>query len=64
MADIKVTVGKNPIDAALIVVKSTDYRMDIQQTISIKMVGKFFANFEAKKVFIIFTHCDIEKPKD
>jgi len=38
--------------------------MDIQQTISIKMVGKFFANFEAKKVFIIFTHCDIEKPKD
>jgi hypothetical protein len=52
------------IDAALIVLKSTDYRMDIQQTIAIKMVGKYFENFDARKVFLVLTHCDIERPTD
>ena len=65
MADIKLSIGsENPIDAAMLVVKSSDYRMDIQQTISIKMIGKYFENFDAKKVFLVYTHCDMQKPTD
>ena len=65
VADIKLSIGsENPIDAAMLVVKSSDYRMDIQQTISIKMIGKYFENFDAKKVFLVYTHCDMQKPTD
>lgn len=62
VADIKVSIGsKQPIDAALIVLKLTDYRATPQEIISIKSASKFFANFEPKKIFLIITHCDLMK---
>ena len=64
VADIKVSINNQPIDAALIVLKATDYRTDIQQVISVKIISKFFKNFEHKKVYMVITHCDVEKPTD
>jgi hypothetical protein len=59
VADIKCSIGSDqPIDAALIVVQGTDYRMTPQQTMAIKCISKFFKSFESRKVFMVITHCD------
>jgi hypothetical protein len=59
VADIKVTIGSDkPIDAALIFLKASDYRMNMEQTVAIKIISKFFQDFEPKKVFMVITHTD------
>lgn len=63
VVDIKETIGTaQNFDAALILVKSTDYRIDVQQVIALKIIRKFFANFSPSNVFVIITHCDVENP--
>ena len=64
VADIKVSIGSNNIDASLFVIKAQDYRMDLQQTIAIKVISKFFKNFDSRHVFLIITHADVETPTD
>ncbi|CDW72080.1 UNKNOWN [Stylonychia lemnae] len=63
--DIKLKIGHSQaFDGALIVIKSTDYRISVQETMAIKATVKFFSNFSPKHVFLIITHCDIESPTD
>lgn len=64
MADIKVSIGSNNIDASLIVIKAQDYRTGLEQMIAVKAISKFFKNFDARHVFLIITHADVEKPSD
>ena len=64
VADIKVSIGSNKIDASLFVIKALDYRMDIQQTIAIKVISKFFKNFNSRHVFLIITHADVDTPSE
>ena len=62
---IKLKIGHNEvIDGALIVIKSTDYRITAQETIAIKAVLKFFSNFSSRHVFLVITHCDKFDPTD
>jgi len=51
------------VDMAVIVIKSTDYRMDIAQVLAIKAIGKFLVNLKASNIFLCFTHCDKDKPE-
>jgi predicted GTPase len=64
VADIKVSIGENNIDASLIVIKAQDYRTGIEQMIAVKVISKFFKNFDSRHVFLIITHADVEKPSD
>ena len=64
VADIKVQIGSNNIDASLIVIKAQDYRTGLEQMISIKAISKFFKNFDSRHVFLIITHADVKKPSD
>jgi ethanolamine utilization protein EutA (predicted chaperonin) len=59
-----VSIGSNNIDASLIVIKAQDYRTGLDQLISVKAISKFFKNFDARHVFLIITHADVEKPSD
>ena len=65
MLDIKIAIGhEQTIDAILLVIKSTDYRISVQETIAIKACVKFFTNFSPKHVFLVITHCDQQMPTD
>ena len=64
VADIKVSIGSNNIDASLIVIKGHDYRVGLEQMIAIKVISKFFKNFDSLRVFLIITHADVDKPDD
>jgi hypothetical protein len=46
-------------DAALLVIKSTDYRESIQDIIAAKALMNFLVNFSPDRVFLVITHCDI-----
>ena len=59
------TIGSDQaIDAALIVLTASDYRMTIQQTVAIKIIAKFFKDFEPRKVFMVITHVDQNPPDE
>lgn len=63
--DIKTSIGHNEIiDCALIVIKSTDYRITVQETMAIKGCAKFFSNFSPANVYLVITHCDEQMPTD
>lgn len=63
IAKIKSKCGTNAtFDAAILVLKSTDYRITIQQVISLKAISKLLENFKPKKIFAVFSHCDISNP--
>jgi len=59
LSDIKESIGfKQNIDAALIVVKSTDYRESPQEIIAIKTISKMIDNSKPDNTYLILTHCD------
>ena len=65
VADIKCSIGSDqPIDATLIVLKSTDFRKTLEATLTIKCTSKFLKTFESRKVFMVITHCDQEMPDE
>ena len=65
MADIKVSIGsKQLFDAALIVVKMTDYRATIQEMFAIKAISKLLCDYTPENIFMVITHCDLEDPSD
>ena len=49
-------------DVVLIVLKTTDYRESIQEVTLMKTMNKFIDNIDPSRVFLVFTHCDIDKP--
>ena len=65
VADIKVSIGsKQLFDAALIVVKMTDYRATIQEMFAIKAITKLLCEYKPENIFMVITHCDLEDPPD
>ena len=65
VADIKVSIGsKQLFDAALIVVKMTDYRATIQEMFAIKAISKLLTDYRPENIFMVITHCDLENPSD
>ena len=65
LADIKETItSKEKIDAALVVLKMTDYRTSIQEMYAIKTITRMIDNTKPENTFMILTHCDIEKPSE
>ena len=49
---------------ALMVIKSTDFRMDVNQIVVAKVMKKFLENLAPKSTFLCVTHCDESPPKD
>ena len=65
LADIKNNIGsKQNIDAALVVLKITDYRTSIQEMYAIKTISKMIDNSKSDDTFMILTHCDIQDPSE
>jgi len=65
IADIKNKIGsKRNIDAALVVLKRNDYRNNIQDIYAIKTISRMLDNSHPDNVFMILTHCDIERPSE
>ena len=63
--DIKKNIGsKQNIDAALVVLKITDYRMSIQEMYAIKTITRMIDNSNSGDTFMILTHCDKLQPSD
>ena len=63
--NIMQTVGsKQCFDAALIVVRSTDYRLSVQEMIAIKAIAKLLIDHKPQNIFLIITHCDKQYPSD
>lgn len=63
--DIKKTIGpEQNIDAALVVLKLTDYRTSIQEMYAIKTISTMIENASPKNTFMILTHCDLLKPTE
>jgi hypothetical protein len=52
------------IDMALLVLKSTDYRIDSAQILCLRAMKIFLDNLKPKNTFIVFTHCDENKPDE
>jgi predicted GTPase len=52
------------IDMALVVIKSTDKRLGFEQLLSVQAMANFLKGLKAENTFIIFTHCDLQKPKE
>lgn len=52
------------IDMAFLVLKSTDYRIDLPQILCIKAMKNFLDNLKPKNTFIVFTHCDQAEPDE
>ena len=52
------------IDVALIVIKATDYRIDIVQMATIKAAKKFLENLKAENIYLCLTHCDNNPPDE
>lgn len=50
------------IDMALIIIKSTDYRIDLAQIACMRAMKKFLDGLEPANTFIVFTHCDKKLP--
>ena len=61
IADIDVKLGekRENVDAVLIVFKMTDYRASIQEIMAIQLIQEFLENFQAKRLFLVITHCDL-----
>ena len=61
--DIKASIGhQEKFDAALIVIKITDYRENIYEVIAMKAIKEFLDNLSPQHVFVVVTHCDIKNP--
>lgn len=48
---------------ALMVIKATDFRMNVEQIVVAKAMKKFLENLEPKSTFLCVTHCDESPPK-
>lgn len=48
---------------ALMVIKSTDFRMNVEQIVVAKAMKKFLENLAPKSTFLCLTHCDESPPK-
>jgi len=48
---------------ALMVIKSTDFRMNVEQIVVAKAMKKFLENLAPKSTFLCVTHCDESPPK-
>ena len=65
LADVKSNIGpKEKLDAALVVLKMTDYRTSIQEMYAIKTISRMIDNSKPDNTFMILTHCDIDKPSE
>ena len=63
--DIQNTIGsKQKLDAALVVLKLTDYRTSIEEAFAIKTISKMIDNAKPDNTFMILTHCDLVKPSE
>lgn len=47
---------------ALVVIKSTDYRMDLAQITTLAVIKNFLNDIKPKCLFLVITHCDKETP--
>ena len=56
--------SKQWFDAALIVIRSTDYRLSVQEMIAIKAIAKLLIDHQPQNIFLIITHCDLQYPSD
>ena len=54
-------VSGNKIDICLIVTKSTDYRMQLQEILAMKAMKEFLLNINPRSVYCLVTHVDILK---
>ena len=52
------------IDVALIVIKATDYRMELAQLAAIKAAKKFLEDLKPENIYLCFTHCDKNPPDE
>ena len=43
---------------ALLVIKATDYRLDLPQIACMQAMNKFLENLKPMNTFLCFTHCD------
>jgi hypothetical protein len=60
IADIKGNItSQQKIDAALVVLKITDYRTTIQEMYAIKTISTMIDKAKPENTFMILTHCDI-----
>lgn len=65
IADIKGNItSQQKIDAALVVLKITDYRTTIQEMYAIKTISTMIDKAKPENTFMILTHCDINKPSE
>ena len=63
--DIKANFrSKQNIDAALVVLKITDYRTSIQEMYAIKTIARMIDKSDSGDTFMILTHCDKLPPSD
>ena len=46
----------------LLVLKATDYRIDMAQIVSITAMKRFLTNLQPENIFVCFTHCDESTP--
>jgi hypothetical protein len=59
IADIKKKIGSEEnIDAALVVLKISDYRTSFQEMMAIKTISKMLDNSKPSDTFMVITHCD------
>lgn len=50
------------IDMVVLVLKSTDYRLDLPQIACMQAMQKFLLDVKPKNTFVCFTHCDESMP--
>jgi hypothetical protein len=61
--DISENIGtQEKFDAAIIVIKITDYRLTMNEIMALNAIKNFFENFEPSQVFCIVTHVDMGMP--
>jgi hypothetical protein len=61
--DIKENIGyQGKFDAAIIVIKITDFRASIYDVIAWKAIKEFFYHLTPEHIFCCFTYCDVNIP--
>ena len=52
-------------DIALFVIKSTDYRFDIEEKCAIfEMLNHFMMGVFPQRIYLVITHCDVKTPTE
>jgi hypothetical protein len=58
--DIKSNIGhQEKFDAAIIIIRITDYRASINEVIACRAIKEFLENLTPQHIFCLITHCDL-----